>query len=214
MVPIVIGVVRKLYSVMVLTALVEPKTTAPKFAEDGESSVGNTPVADNKTVDGVYGVLLEIDTFAPDVAPSVVGENWIGSTHVAPAARVPLRLPPTRGHSLAGVEDVLIANPVLNDAPPKVSVLAEMFLMERLSVALVPVATSPSATLAGLNVSPLMPAPVKATYCGVFAALVFNVSEPAGMVPIEPGVSFTAITQDCVAGRLPGLGQVVVLSNE
>lgn len=70
-------------------------------------------------------------------------------------------------------------------------------------------ATHPNPKLDALTQVGLIPAPDKATVCGLLPASVVIVSEPAGTVLMASGVSVSAMVQLLPAANEPGLAHVV-----
>ena len=195
-------VVPLLVTVTLLAALVVPIRRVAKVSDTGETVTAEIPVPVRATVWGLPAALSATASTA-DLAPRANGVNRTLTVQLEPAARlVPHVVVREKSPALAPASEI---EAIVRTALPVLLTVTE------LAALVVPTRRLANVIAVGESVTVgATPVPVRATVCGLPAALSFTVTV-AGRAPAAIGPNVTEIVQLAPAASVAGLsGQVEV----
>jgi hypothetical protein len=184
-----------LVSVTLLKLLVVPMSRVVKVSEVGDTVTAEMPVPLRLTVCGLPAALSVIVT-SPVLGPSAVGVNRTLMVQLEPAARVAPQVV-VREKSLA-LAPVITMLEMVKTALPMFLTVTELAALVVPTRRLAKAIDVRERLTAGAT-----PVPVRATVCGLPAALSFTVSVPA-RAPAAVGVKVTLIAHDPPTPRVAG----------
>jgi hypothetical protein len=168
----------------ILSALVDPIATLPKFTEAGDTDVGAMPVPLSARVFGLFEAFEATLSDSAGTAPRAVGVSVREMMQLAPAARVVPQVVEETAYSAGAVIEML---PTVVDC---------QFLRVTDLIGLVaPTTTFPKLSEGAESVTGAAPVPVKFTVSGPFGALVLIDREFGAAAPTAVGVKTTEILQ-------------------
>ena len=91
------------FSVTMLSALVDPTATLPKFTDVGNTDVGAMPVPLSARVFGLFEAFVAMLSDSAGTAPTAVGVSVREILQLAPAARVAPQVVEATAYSAGGV---------------------------------------------------------------------------------------------------------------